>query len=91
MSELPEKLETLEDNPTWITLSNVIGFGFNVESRPEVAAEIIKRYNAYPIRQALIKQLIKVCDYAKDVIDSRMYPAILDKVKTALAAAEKME
>ena len=45
---IPEKLEILKDNPTWITLSNVIGFGFNIESRPELAAEIVKRYNAYP-------------------------------------------
>jgi hypothetical protein len=54
MNELPEKLELLEDNPTWITC--YLGSAFDVPYKPELALEIVRRYNGFAEQQKLIEQ-----------------------------------
>ena len=91
--ELPEKLELLEDNPTWIAPTNVLGFGFDVPAHPELAAEIANRYNAYLDHQSLIKHLVEACTRARMRLlelgqkESVMTIQILNN---ALTAAEKI-
>lgn len=58
MAELPKKLDILKDYPTWITLDNVIGFAFEIENRPELTAEIVRRYNAHDDLLAVIRNAL---------------------------------
>lgn len=55
---LPKKLEILKDHPAWIVPDNVIGYAFEVSTRPKLAAEIVRRYNDFEDNQRKINGLL---------------------------------